>query len=122
MNDSKGNHFIDPYGKCKLHCKMWWCNKNGQCWLDFSSKEKPIQFIKRDLKLKIKRATKCNRTISKGKREKVYKRDCYKCVSCGSGENITIDHIKPVSKGGTNKIDNLQTMCFPCNQKKGDKE
>ena len=44
-----------------------------------------------------------------------------KCQECGTTENITIDHIKPLSKGGTNHIDNLQPLCKSCNSKKQDK-
>ena len=32
---------------------------------------------------------------------------------------MTVDHIKPLSKGGANDINNTQTMCRQCNQKKG---
>jgi 5-methylcytosine-specific restriction endonuclease McrA len=34
---------------------------------------------------------------------------------------MTIDHIIPKSKGGPHQLDNLQTLCFPCNLKKGNK-
>jgi 5-methylcytosine-specific restriction endonuclease McrA len=34
---------------------------------------------------------------------------------------MTKDHIIPVSKDGTDAEDNLQTMCSPCNAKKGNK-
>ena len=36
------------------------------------------------------------------------------------GQLMTNDHIIPVSKHGSNALDNLQTMCEACNQKKAD--
>lgn len=41
-----------------------------------------------------------------------------KCLCCGSTEKITLDHIIPLSKGGTNTIENLQPLCSRCNRKK----
>jgi len=43
------------------------------------------------------------------------------CQMCGTTHKITIDHIIPLSKGGTNHIDNLQPLCHSCNASKGDK-
>ena len=34
---------------------------------------------------------------------------------------MTKDHIKPKSKGGKNRLRNLQPMCVKCNMKKADK-
>lgn len=45
----------------------------------------------------------------------------FSCVKCGAKEGLTIDHIQPVSKGGTNDIENLQIMCKPCNSRKGNR-
>jgi 5-methylcytosine-specific restriction endonuclease McrA len=44
------------------------------------------------------------------------------CLKCGTKENLTLDHIKPLIKGGLNTLDNLQTLCGYCNSKKGKKE
>jgi hypothetical protein len=61
--------------------------------------------------------------ISKAKRERIYKRDGYECVRCGENDKreLTLDHIIPVSRGGSSKDDNLQTMCKRCNVLKGSK-
>lgn len=32
----------------------------------------------------------------------------------------TIDHIRPLAKGGSDTKENLQLLCFPCNNKKAD--
>ena len=43
------------------------------------------------------------------------------CRYCGSGQDLTVDHIKPVCKGGTWEWSNLVTACNKCNGKKGSK-
>jgi HNH endonuclease len=46
----------------------------------------------------------------------------YKCLSCGRSDvPMTEDHIVPVSRGGTDYIDNIQPLCKPCNSRKKDK-
>jgi 5-methylcytosine-specific restriction endonuclease McrA len=49
----------------------------------------------------------------------VFARDGFACVACGATENLTVDHRLPRSRGGTNALENLQTMCSPCNNAKG---
>jgi 5-methylcytosine-specific restriction endonuclease McrA len=44
-----------------------------------------------------------------------------KCVKCNSTNNLQIDHIYPKSKGGSDVLGNLQTLCARCNLKKGNK-
>lgn len=38
------------------------------------------------------------------------------CLICGSKENLEIHHIVPISKGGTNEIENLAILCRKCNR------
>ena len=43
----------------------------------------------------------------------------YRCAHCGTTNNIEIDHIIPITLGGTNTIENLQPLCRSCNASKG---
>lgn len=65
------------------------------------------------------------RAVSLKIRYEVFVRDSYKCVVCGrdarDGVKLEVDHIHPVSKGGSNEKSNLQTLCFDCNHGKKDK-
>ena len=54
-------------------------------------------------------------------RNRIYKRDNHQCVYCGSNKNLTLDHVIPKSRGGTNDWTNLVTSCFKCNLKKANK-
>jgi 5-methylcytosine-specific restriction endonuclease McrA len=47
------------------------------------------------------------------------KRNCYYCGIVLSRKTATIDHIVPLSKGGSFALDNLALCCKPCNQSKG---
>lgn len=51
----------------------------------------------------------------------VYERDGYRCRRCGAEEPLSVDHIIPRSKGGPTTLENLQTLCCPCNSSKGDR-
>jgi 5-methylcytosine-specific restriction endonuclease McrA len=54
-------------------------------------------------------------------RNRLFKRDGFECVYCGSKKTLTIDHVLPKSRGGDNSWTNLVTCCSSCNRKKGDK-
>jgi 5-methylcytosine-specific restriction endonuclease McrA len=60
------------------------------------------------------------RTITQRRRKRVFNRDGNKCLQCGRTWGLTLDHIIPRSRGGTNRQNNLQTLCHPCNQRKAD--
>lgn len=48
-------------------------------------------------------------------------RDGYTCLYCGCTRMLHVDHIVPVSRGGSNAFDNLNTSCGSCNRSKGQK-
>lgn len=57
--------------------------------------------------------------ITNSVRWRVIKRDNFRCVACGSSDNLVVDHKHPICKGGTSDMSNLQTLCFVCNSGKG---
>lgn len=65
------------------------------------------------------------RTVFAQKRDELMlaliERDGYSCTECGELEGLTIDHIIPLSKGGSDTLENLQLLCQRCNSAKGDK-
>lgn len=59
----------------------------------------------------------------------IYERDNWTCQICGlhldpaikfpSNDSPSIDHIIPISLGGTHTLDNVQAACMGCNRRKG---
>ena len=53
--------------------------------------------------------------FSKQQKDKIFKRDQYKCVICGQGQRegleLHADHIKPQARGGKAQLQNGQTLC-----------
>lgn len=62
--------------------------------------------------------------ITKSLRHEVFVKDNYKCVECGATKEDTrlhVDHILPVSQGGSDELSNLQTLCEACNLTKSNR-
>lgn len=54
----------------------------------------------------------------------LYLRDLYTCQYCSTPfarNNLTLDHVRPLSMGGTTSWDNIVAACGPCNSAKGNK-
>lgn len=61
-------------------------------------------------------------SISLKLRFEVFKRDNFTCQYCGRKTPeviLELEHVIPLSKGGTDDFDNLTTSCFECNRGKG---
>ncbi|NUN08562.1 MAG: HNH endonuclease [Ignavibacteriaceae bacterium] len=55
-------------------------------------------------------------------RKNILRRDNYKCTYCGRGDlPLTIDHVVPKARGGSDSWENLVAACTSCNNKKGDR-
>ena len=49
----------------------------------------------------------------------LFLRDRFACQYCGSGKDLTFDHVVPRRLGGRTTWENVATACAPCNLKKG---
>ena len=54
-------------------------------------------------------------------RRNVLRRDGHRCVYCGAGERLTLDHVLPKSRGGPDTWENLVAACTPCNNRKSNR-
>ncbi|KAL0359379.1 UNVERIFIED_CONTAM: hypothetical protein Sangu_0787300 [Sesamum angustifolium] len=88
---------------------------NVVCWkraicLEFMDKVPHLpQVVKR---------RKVKRSLS---RKNILNRDNFMCQYCSSCENLTIDHVLPIARGGKWTWENLVAACAKCNSKKGQK-
>ncbi len=67
-------------------------------------------------------ATVSQRGRDPGRRERVFQRDGFRCVYCGSvfeADDLTVDHVQPRMRGGDTSAGNLVTACRACNTAKG---
>jgi 5-methylcytosine-specific restriction endonuclease McrA len=75
--------------------------------------------------IRLKRQAKRNKArVVRFSRPAVYIRDDYKCQYCGVRhryEDLSLDHVVPVSKGGQTTFANIVSACKKCNGSKGNK-
>lgn len=133
--DCKINRRTKCYNLVQYECLICKCefkstkSSSGVCYKCQRKKRKrsPNQSGKK--KSFDERAKKYNVVYEKINANDIYKRDGFKCVSCGCKvvksdtyrpDQATIDHVIPMSKGGSHTIDNIVTMCHTCNSIKRD--
>lgn len=76
-----------------------------------------LSMVRRDKRGKVIR-----KTYSEDARKLIYLNAHGRCEVCGRKillEDMTIDHINPLSMGGDEDVENLACTCYPCNLFKG---
>lgn len=114
---------------CNIH------NQQKPCNFCADNKSEKIAQIHRDATKKWKRKNpemlkaqverrKINEPTKKNYKrnfDTLFERHNGKCIICQSTERLTLDHIVPISQGGSNELENLQLLCVACNSSKGPK-
>lgn len=62
---------------------------------------------------------KINKKIKKSFYKNIAFHPCCYCKSVFLMKDLTVEHLFPLSWGGTNDISNIDLACSPCNQKRG---
>ena len=90
--------------------------------------ESPIEYEELSLETKmqpcfIKNIKVKRNGIHKDIRKRLLLEANHSCQQCGAmesnGATLEVDHIVPISKGGSDDYENLQILCATCNRKKG---
>ena len=101
---------------CSVECQRKWKTRN------------PNAQAKKALRRALERGANGGERIYK---KRVFERDGWRCQLCGcktvaphdhrNSRSAELDHIIPVSQGGTHTWDNVQCLCRACNGDKNDK-
>lgn len=120
------------YHKDSTWRTMFYCNKLHQTlnrnWTRLSQKERHLYHL-RELRRKYQHIRRARLRDAEGsftiqewdELKTKYGNRCKNCNRSESVVKLTIDHIMPLSKGGSNFISNIQPLCGSCNSKKKDK-
>ncbi len=109
--------YISPGGNSSTQCDVV---------MDIENLNRFVVYLSE--KIKFRKSVAGQRALMTSKlRQKIKERDGFACKRCGASVRrepnllLEIDHIIPLSRGGMTTENNLQTLCWRCNRKKGAK-
>lgn len=106
-----------PFAGSEGNNETWiaeWTKPTEEQWQAFLKQaDDPVTLIGKAF---VRKAT---RQIDEGIKWRVYQRDNYTCVYCGTtGVPMTVDHYHPQALGGQTTMENLRACCRRCNKLK----
>jgi 5-methylcytosine-specific restriction endonuclease McrA len=81
----------------------------------------PKKYLLRKLVVRHRKRVSENDGFTATEWEALCKKSDYRCVACKQKKPLTVDHVIPISQGGSNQIENIQPLCVVCNSKKYNK-
>ena len=132
-SSNKGQVILDPFCGCATACVA--AEKLGRQWVGIDLSPKAADLVKLRLRKEmglfydVHHRRDIPRRLDQGKVPdyRTHKHTLYgiqegTCAGCRvmfPFRNMTVDHVVPQSKGGTNHMTNLQLLCAACNSMKG---
>ncbi len=133
-SSNEGDIVLDPFCGCATTCVAADAHKRIWVGIDISAKAAKLvkdriddwtrEIIHRDdipKRTDIKQVLKYNHVKNKTKLYGEQRGQCKGCDKHFQHQNLTVDHITPKSKGGTDHLENLQLLCGHCNSLKGNR-
>jgi len=118
------NWYTNNAEKSKEYSRLWRKNnpdKVKQYHTDYSNKNKEKESLRFREKSSRRRLQIKNNGVYKISPKDLKRLVTQPCFHCSKTENQTLDHIIPISRGGTHSVGNLQTLCLQCNLSKATK-
>ena len=138
-SSNPGDVVLDPFCGCATACVA--ADKLGRKWVGIDISSKAVELVNMRLqqamgslfhhgyvtaRTDIPRRTDIETPIPYRKQKHdLFGRQEGKCNGCKilfPFPNLTIDHVVPRARGGTDHLENLQLLCGACNSIKGDRE
>lgn len=105
----------------ELARKKKWRDENKDARKEYQRKYQKDNLFRWNQSEAKRKATKLNNGIFEISDKEIINLYNTPCAYCGSTNNISLDHIVPLSRGGSHSIGNLISACMPCNLSKNSK-
>lgn len=119
-NDHTEQLHVRKFGTAFINLKVSIDYSQGYETARYNISDAQVEFRPRTIQRRIRSLKQLHEV-----RSAVFERDNFTCQICGysshDGAELCIDHIIPYSQGGSDELDNLQTLCTRCNRSKADK-
>ena len=138
-SSNPGDVVLDPFCGCATACVA--ADKLGRKWVGIDVSPKAVELVNMRLqqamgslfhhgyvtaRTDISRRTDIEAPMPyRNQKHVLFGRQEGKCNGCKilfPFPNLTIDHVVPLAKGGTDHLENLQLLCAACNSIKGDRD
>jgi 5-methylcytosine-specific restriction endonuclease McrA len=121
--DKEASEFYAGRGKCKEcqkeYIKQWQRDNRQRVSANTAkSRKNTTKWRESNNRYLHKRRSLVAESLPTGYRQAVLNFYGAQCAKCGSADRLEMDHVVPLTLGGSNTLSNIQVLCKPCNASK----